>query len=236
MSNLSSAPRSDHESLAAKPPQDPATTSSTKEQTLQEPSRDGHRVAEEPISHKPSIRSGEGGSTTDKMSPLPSPTSQSRSSHRQSAIGPSSERVLSKDLESPGRAISVVLLLTNGARHPYKIDDKYLKKRNINGGDTDPLNISVYTLKELIWREWREEWEPRSSSPSSIRLIHFGRLLDDKAPLRDCRFNSEGPNVVHMTVKPQEFVDEEDAKTSKKGLTGDRDGDERTTRCRCTIL
>jgi len=33
-------------------------------------------------------------------------------------------------------------------------------------------------------REWREEWEGRPSSPSSIRLIHFGRLLDDKMALK----------------------------------------------------
>lgn len=48
----------------------------------------------------------------------------------------------------------------------------------------DPFSISVYTLKELILREWREEWEAQPSSPSSIRLIFFGRLLDDKTPLR----------------------------------------------------
>jgi hypothetical protein len=28
------------------------------------------------------------------------------------------------------------------------------------------------------------EWEPRPTSPSSIRLIHFGRMLDDKSPLK----------------------------------------------------
>ena len=51
-------------------------------------------------------------------------------------------------------------------------------------GKKDPFSISVYTLKELILREWREEWETPPSSPSSIRLIHFGRLLDDKTPLK----------------------------------------------------
>lgn len=28
------------------------------------------------------------------------------------------------------------------------------------------------------------EWEQKPSSPSSIRLISFGKLLDDKAPLK----------------------------------------------------
>ena len=84
----------------------------------------------------------------------------------------------------------ITLLLTSGARHPYKIDEKYLTKRNVNvpgvteSGKKDPFSISVYTLKELILREWREEWEPQPSSPSSIRLIYFGRLLDDKTALK----------------------------------------------------
>lgn len=34
-------------------------------------------------------------------------------------------------------------------------------------------------LTFLFW----VEWEPRPSSPSLIRLISFGKLLDDKAPL-----------------------------------------------------
>ncbi len=28
------------------------------------------------------------------------------------------------------------------------------------------------------------EWEPRPTSPAAIRLIHFGKLLDDKQLLR----------------------------------------------------
>lgn len=135
----------------------------------------------------------------------------------------------------------ITLLLTSGARHPYKIDEKYLTKRNVNvpgvteSGKKDPLSISVYTLKELILREWRDEWEAQPSSPSSIRLIFFGRLLDDKVPLKECRFNTESANVVHMTVRPQDIVDEEDASKSK-ALGRERDGGESTAGCRCIIL
>jgi hypothetical protein len=50
----------------------------------------------------------------------------------------------------------MLLLPSTGARHPYKIDERYLKKRNVTIEDMDPYNISVYTLKELIWRDWRE--------------------------------------------------------------------------------
>ena len=83
----------------------------------------------------------------------------------------------------------ITLLVTSGKKHPYKIDEKYLTKRNVHipgtteSGHKDPFSISVYTLKELILREWRDEWEPKPSSPTLIRLIHFGKLLADKDPL-----------------------------------------------------
>ncbi len=85
---------------------------------------------------------------------------------------------------------TITLLLPTGARHPYRIDEKYLAKRNVEipdvseAGGKDPFSISVYKLKELILREWREEWEGKPASPSSIRLIFFGKLLDDKEQLK----------------------------------------------------
>lgn len=131
------------------------------------------------------------------------------------AIGPASDKPtpMPKEQAGMGPSLMITLLLNTGARHPYRIDEKYLKKRNVSVPGNDPVNMSVYTLKELIWRDWREgnslellycsalrpsrcvgwdlwltngslEWEARPSSPSSIRLIHFGKLLDDKAYLK----------------------------------------------------
>jgi hypothetical protein len=105
-------------------------------------------------------------------------------------ITPSTDNTPSATISEAGPVLVITLLLASGARHPYKIDEKYLIKRNVDvpgiteGGRKDPFSISVYTLKELILREWREEWETQPSSPSSIRLIFFGRLLDDKTPLK----------------------------------------------------
>jgi len=85
---------------------------------------------------------------------------------------------------------TITLLLPTGARHPYKIDEKYLAKRSVEipdvteSGRKDPFSISVYKLKELILREWRDEWDGKPASPSSIRLIFFGKLLDDKEQLK----------------------------------------------------
>ena len=54
-----------------------------------------------------------------------------------------------------GPSLVITLLLTTGSRHPFTIDGKYLKKRSVNVENSDPFLMSVYTLKELIWREWR---------------------------------------------------------------------------------
>lgn len=74
------------------------------------------------------------------------------------AIGPSSDQPMSlpKDAERSGPTLMITLLLTNGARHPFKLDSRYLQKRNVKVTNDDPFNISVYTLKELILREWRD--------------------------------------------------------------------------------
>lgn len=123
---------------------------------------------------------------------------------------------------------NITLLLTTGARHPYKIDERYLSKRNVEipelteHGKADPFSISVYKLKELILLEWREEWEGKPASPTSIRLIHFGKLLDDKEQLKKYQFSSEAPNVIHMSVRPAEMMEEEEGAKGKTSGSGGR--------------
>ncbi|KAF2189814.1 ubiquitin-like protein [Zopfia rhizophila CBS 207.26] len=199
-------------------------------------------LTQESTSAQPQSQDDKPAQTIETASESIPPSSETNPTHpanldrtESEAIGPSTDTPAAKPDTSNGPVVVITLLLTTGARHPYKIDEKYLKKRNVNIESMDPYNISVYTLKELIWRDWREEWDPRPTSPSSIRLIHFGRMLDDKSPLKECRFQTESPNVVHMTVKPQEVVDEEDAKTGKGG--GRRDSEEEVhAGCRCVIL
>jgi hypothetical protein len=197
-------------------------------------------------SEDPSSSAGNTVPEDSSSSPMEHPTIQSTDLSNQinrvlddsipEATPAGTSRALGKETEYSGPSLMITLLLTTGLRHPLQIDGKYLRKCGVNVENHDPFGMSVYTLKELIWREWRPEWETRPSSPSSIRLISFGKLLDDKAPLSDSRFNRESPNVVHMTIKPQEIVDEEDAKGSKAYHPRERDPSERTPRCRCVIL
>ena len=75
-----------------------------------------------------------------------------------SAIGPATDRPTPiHSSSSAGSQLIITLLLhSTETRHPYTINEKYLKKRNVHITDDNPINMSVYTLKELIWRDWRE--------------------------------------------------------------------------------
>ncbi|PLN85957.1 ubiquitin-related domain-containing protein [Aspergillus taichungensis] len=168
--------------------------------------------------------------------PIESNEAKSATSGVQSSSPASDASLKEAEVEDSGPSLLITLLLITGSRHPLRIDGSYLRKRSVNVENDDPFAMSVYTLKELIWRGWRQDWETRPSSPSAIRLISFGKLLDDNAPLSDSKFNRDAPNVVHMTVKPQEIVDEEDAKGAKTtGYTRERETSERSPSCRCVI-
>lgn len=124
--------------------------------------------------------------TLSSPPPVPSPSSPRSNRAQSTAIGESTDSPvpLPKDTDNAGPTLMITLLLINGARHPFNLDAKYLSKRNVTAQGNDPFNLSVYKLKELILREWREEWELKPSSPSAIRLIHFGKVLDDKTPVK----------------------------------------------------
>jgi hypothetical protein len=159
------------------------------------------------------------------------------------AIGPAQDDI---SVIAPGGSddpvCNITLLLTTGSRHPYKIDGKYLSRRNVpipeqtESGQPDPFSISIYTLKELILREWRSDWETKPASPSSIRLIHFGKLLDDKEPLRKYQFSTESPNVVHMSIRPQDLDEEEPKSGGKNQSSAGGDGRRARSGGCCVIL
>ncbi len=73
------------------------------------------------------------------------------------AIGPATDKPTNLNNEdSDGPVLFITLLLAStGARHPYKLDGKYLKKRQVEVESSNPINMSLYKLKELILRDWR---------------------------------------------------------------------------------
>jgi hypothetical protein len=116
----------------------------------------------------------------------PNPADLNRSQTAELALGPDGEPAPSPDPSTP--ALRISLMLTTGARHAYTITQKYLSSRKVTAvdasGNFDPREMSGYKLKELIWTDWRAEWEARPRDPSSIRLIIMGRMIDDKANLK----------------------------------------------------
>ncbi|EHL03263.1 hypothetical protein M7I_0478 [Glarea lozoyensis 74030] len=52
--------------------------------------------------------------------------------------------------------------------------------------------------------------------------------------ISQCRLNADSANVVHMTVRPQDIVDEEDA-SKGKGMGRDRGDGESNAGCRCVV-
>lgn len=127
--------------------------------------------------------------------PVPAITSTQRNRATSTAIGESSDSPapVPKDAEDAGPSLTITLLLITGARHPFNLDAKYLAKRNVQVQGNDPFNLSVYKVKELILREWRDDWESKPSSPSAIRLISFGKVLDDKAAIKGMRYDTSVP-------------------------------------------
>ncbi|PHH88257.1 hypothetical protein CDD83_7773 [Cordyceps sp. RAO-2017] len=181
------------------------------------------------------------GKEPQEAAPAP-PSKQRRDSF--AAIGPAQDdiRAAAPAASDAGPVCNITLLLTSGSRHPYKIDARYLSRRNVaipdetDAGHPDPFSISVYTLKELILREWRTDWEAKPASPSSIRLIHFGKLLEDKEPLKKYQFSTENPNVVHMSIRPSD-LDEEEPKTGSKSLpAGAGDGQRSRAGNSCCVI
>jgi hypothetical protein len=50
--------------------------------------------------------------------------------------------------------VGITLLMPTGQRSEWRFDQKYLERRNVTVPEGNPFKISVYTLKELMLREW----------------------------------------------------------------------------------
>lgn len=96
------------------------------------------------------------GQTSKSAQPTSPPLTREKTAP---AIGPATDKPtpLPKESEIEGPLLYITLLLSStGARHPYRLDEKYLKKRNVAVEGNNPINLSLYKLKELILRDWRE--------------------------------------------------------------------------------
>ncbi|KAF3936036.1 hypothetical protein ABW20_dc0100144 [Dactylellina cionopaga] len=86
--------------------------------------------------------------------------------------------------EDTGPGIVITLLILSGARSTFTLNPGYMKRHNVSHADA--MQMTVYNLKECVWRDWKEEElnTKQPGSPHLIRLILLGRLLEDKMLLK----------------------------------------------------
>lgn len=57
-------------------------------------------------------------------------------------------------------ALSVTLLLISGVRHQFTMDETYLEQHSVKAQSgkslRDPFEMSVWQLKECIWKDWKD--------------------------------------------------------------------------------
>jgi len=97
--------------------------------------------------NKPSnMDSSAGGNATTINDTYP----QSDDLHEQEAKPVPSTNQSASDATS---SILITLLLLTGARTSFTIDSAYLRRHSVE--ESNPLAITVYNLKECIWKDWK---------------------------------------------------------------------------------
>ncbi|KAK9477711.1 hypothetical protein V1514DRAFT_105975 [Lipomyces japonicus] len=119
--------------------------------------------------------------------------------------------------------LNVSLLLVSGIRGEITIDREYLKRHAVE--PCEPENLTILILKTCIWADWKDEWGTKPISTEYIRLIHFGRLLDDQDSLGASQVSRTNMyNVLHMSVRPVSIEGHRaHAKSAKHKLVGNID-------------
>ncbi|KAK9446836.1 uncharacterized protein V1518DRAFT_422764 [Limtongia smithiae] len=101
--------------------------------------------------------------------------------------------------------LTISLLFVSGARVALAIDARYMRTHALlpDSIPLEPEALSVHALRECIYADWVSAWGDRPAAPEYIRLIHFGRLLDDAATLGASQLSRDNPyNVLHLSVRP----------------------------------
>lgn len=138
-------------------PKEPGTMSSTPLEMSSLPPNHQTRPGPSSEAIDPQVQSSQQAADTAPLTSSTSMPPTQLTRLQSTAIGPSLDEPLSitKEADS-GPTLNLTLLLISGARHPFKLDGRYLNRRNVQVQGNDPYNLSVYKLKELILREWRD--------------------------------------------------------------------------------
>ena len=113
------------------------------------------------------------------------------------------------------QSISITLLHISGEKVTVSVDDAFMGKHSQI--ITSSSSFSVYQFKHCILADWNEKWGPAPPSPSYIRLIFLGKVLDDSNDFESYKFSRSSKNILHLSVKPIEFSSYEPELIQKEG-------------------
>jgi len=100
-----------------------------------------------------------------------------------------------------------ILSAASGYRTHISVNRELLEKA---ASSVEGDGFLVSQLKNAIWRDWPSDWpDALPPSPNFLRLIYAGKLLPDKSTLAECNIGPGKPNIVHLSVRPADFVDDE---------------------------
>jgi hypothetical protein len=86
----------------------------------------------------------------------------------------------------PKSTISISLIIVSGERYVVRIETEHLPRHDTK--DLDAFDIPAESLKAILWSRWQRDWGLRPPDPSRIKLVHFGRTINDSTVLR-CTFH-----------------------------------------------
>ena len=122
----------------------------------------------------------------------PAPSTPSRARAQSEALGPATDNPMTPFADTAaGSTLSISLMLITGARHPYKIDEKYLRNRQVTAVDAD-LEADIQDWKDEAGNEHpdglrkiegelkpSERWQPKEPEPI---IAVFGLRETDADP------------------------------------------------------
>lgn len=136
--------------------QSPLSQSDKKESSLSQPVASDRIQSSEPIKQLLNSSESQGQATSQALENVEVEKSKVYDSPLQVAGSPTDKYAVAK-IGSPALpAINLILLLPTGARHNLHINENYLREQNVPIEARSIFSISVYTLKELILRDWHE--------------------------------------------------------------------------------
>lgn len=95
--------------------------------------------------------------------------------------------VSSPPVPVPSVPVHITLLLVSGLRVPVIVDSDFISSHELQSDA--PHSLLIGSVKSALFSDWKEEWGIAPVSPANIRLIHYGKVLDDSQTVQGEYYN-----------------------------------------------